>query len=191
MAINALMALELDELQEMAFHLPESEVKQRFRITDLESLNWALRKLAALDTKQLDARELAAKEKARIQEWLDKETHSIEENRQFFMMLIEEFAREQRIRDPKWKASTPYGKVSFRKQQPKWDYDEKKALEAVESAGFNQFIRVKKELDKVALKGIVQVLEDGRVVEPESGAVIEGVLVLPQPEALRVEVADS
>ncbi len=191
MAMSALMTLELDELQDITFQLPETDLKQRYRITDLESLNWALRKLAALDTKQLDARELAAKEKARIQEWLDRETQAIDESRQFFMMLIEEYAREQRSRDPKWKASTPYGKVSFRKQQPKWEYDEKKALETIESAGLDKFVRVKKELDKVALKGTVEVLKDGRVVDPESGAVIEGVNVVPQPEALKVEVCSE
>lgn len=188
MAMNPLYALELDELQEITFHLPETEVKQRFKINSLESLNWALRKLAALDNKLLDARELAAKEKARIQQWLDKETQSIEESRQFFQMLIEEYAREQRAADPKWKASTPYGKVSFRKQQQKWEYDEKKALESVQSAGLDKFVRVKHELDKVMLKGAVKVLEDGRVVDPESGAIIEGVLVTEQPEALKVEV---
>ncbi|MFP3393275.1 host-nuclease inhibitor Gam family protein [Brevibacillus sp. SIMBA_040] len=191
MSINALIALDLDELQEINFQVPEAVVKERFKIDGLDSLNWALRKLSALDAKQLDARELANKEKARIQEWLDKETRTIEESRQFFNMLIEEYARGQRARDPKWKASTPYGKVSFRKQPPKWEYDEKKALDTVESAGLGQFIRVKKELDKVALKGNVQVLEDGRIVEPESGAVIEGVLVFTQPEALKIEVADS
>lgn len=189
MSINALMALDLEELQDIKFQLPEVEMKERFKIDGLDSLNWALRKLAALDTQHLDLRELANKEKARIQEWLDKETRAIEESRQFFSMLIEEYAREQRSRDPKWKASTPYGKVSFRKQQPKWEYDEKKALEVVESAGLDHFIRVKKELDKVALKAKVTVLEDGRVVEPDSGAIIEGVVVAPQPEALKVEVA--
>ncbi|MGK5511745.1 host-nuclease inhibitor Gam family protein [Brevibacillus formosus] len=189
MSINPLMALDLEELQDINFQLPEVEMKERFKIDGLDSLNWALRKLAALDTQHLDLRELANKEKARIQEWLDKETRAIEESREFFSMLIEEYAREQRARDPKWKASTPYGKVSFRKQQPKWEYDEKKALEVVESAGLNHFIRVKKELDKVALKAKVTVLEDGRVVEPDSGAIIEGVVVAPQPEALKVEVA--
>lgn len=191
MAINALMELELDEVQELTFQLADLDLKERFKIDGLDSLNWALRKMAALDAKHLDARELANKEKARIQEWLDKETRSIDESRQFFTMLIEEYARTQRAKDPKWKASTPYGKVSFRKQQPKWEYDEKMALETIESAGLEQFVRVKKELDKVALKGSAQVLEDGRVVDPESGAIIEGILVVPQPEALKVEVSSE
>ncbi|NGQ95042.1 hypothetical protein G3578_07565 [Brevibacillus sp. SYP-B805] len=190
MAMNPLYALEIDELQEMKFQLPEAEVKQRFKIDGLDSLNWALRKLAALDAKLLDARELAAKEKARIQEWLDKEKRSIEDSRQFFMMLIEEYAREQRAKDPKWKASTPYGKVTFRKQQPKWNYDEQKALESVKTAGLEKYIRVKHELDKVTLKENVQVLDDGRVVDPETGTIIDGIQVTEQPDALRVEVAE-
>lgn len=188
MAINALLEMELDELQEITFQLPEAEVKERFQITNLDSLNWTLRKLAALDAQLLDKRELAAKEKARIQEWLDKETISIEQSREFFMGLIEQFARNQRSIDPKWKASTPYGKISFRKQQPKWQYDEKKALETLQEAGLEQYVRTKYELDKVALKDAAHVRDDGTVADPTTGLIIAGVTVTEQPEALKVEV---
>ncbi|KKX54448.1 host-nuclease inhibitor Gam family protein [Brevibacillus borstelensis] len=189
--MNALVQMELDELQELAFNLPEGEIKQRFRITDLDSLNWALRKLAALEAKRKEHEALAKKEYERIKAWEEKMTRDIEEHKQFFTMLIEEFARGQRASDPKWKASTPFGKVGFRKQQPKWVYDEQKALESVESTGLDKFIRVKKELDKVALKASAKVLDDGRVIDTETGVFIEGVSVTEQPEVLKVEVVES
>lgn len=191
MTVNALQAIDLDELSDVLFQLPESEVKQRFCITDLDSLNWAFRTLSALDAQLSDKRELAEKEMARIQEWMDKETKSIEQNSQFFLSLIEQYAREQRANNPKWKASTPYGKVGFRKQQPKWCYDEQKALEAIESAGLDQLLRVQKELDKTALKASVNVLENGSVVHLESGMIIEGISVIPQDDAVKVEVSSE
>ncbi len=188
--MNALEQMELDELQELVFQLPEAEVKQRFRIDSLDSLNWALRKLAALEAKRKENEALAKKEYERIKSWEEKTTRDIDEHKQFFTALIEEYARSQRAADPKWKASTPYGKVGFRKQQPKWMYDEQKALESVESTGLDKFIRVKKELDKVALKASAKVLEDGRVIDTETGVFIEGVSVAEQPEALKVEVVE-
>lgn len=188
--MNALMNMELDELQEITFQLPEAEVKQRFRITDLDSLNWTLRKLAALEAKRKEHEALAKKEYERIQAWEAKVSKDIEDHKQFLTMLIEDFARSQRAVDPKWKASTPYGKVGFRKQQPKWSYDEQKALESIEAAGLDKYVRVKKELDKVSLKASVQILEDGRVIDVDTGSFIEGVTVLEQPEALKVEVAE-
>src|SRR5690606_8797507 len=151
----------------------KEKFKDRFKITNLESLNWVLRKMVALDEQLAEKCELAEREMDRIQAWIDKERKSIEESRQFFTTLIAEYAKEQRAKDPKWKASTPYGKVSFRKQQPKWNYDDKKALEVVKAAGLDQFVRVKHELDKETLKDAVQVMEDGRVVEPQTGTILE------------------
>lgn len=188
--MNALEQMELDELRELVFQLPEAEVKQRFRIDSLDSLNWALRKLSALEAKRKENEALAKKEYERIKAWEEKMTKDIEEHKQFFTSLIEEYARSQRTADPKWKASTPYGKVGFRKQQPKWMYDEQKALESVETAGLDKFVRVKKELDKTALKASVKVLEDGRVLDTETGLFIDGITVAEQPEALKVEVVE-
>lgn len=188
--MNALVNLELDELQDLAFQLPEEEIKQRFRIADLDSLNWTFRKLAALELKRKENEALAKKEYERIKVWEEKATKDIEEHKQFLLMHVEEYARNQRAADPKWKATTPYGKVGFRKQQPKWSYDEQKALESVESIGLDKYIRVKKELDKTTLKASVKVLEDGRVVDTETGFFIEGVSVSEQPEAIKVEVSE-
>lgn len=190
MTLSPLQALELDEIQELNFQLPEEEVKQRYKIGDLDSLGWVLRKLNALDAKENEINDHATKELERVHTWKAKESKTIEESRQFFKMLIEEYAREQRANDSKWKASTPYGKVSFRKQQPKWNYDEQKALESVQTSGLDKFIRVKHELDKTALKASVDVREDGSVVDTETGAFIEGVTVTEQPDAVKVEVVD-
>lgn len=188
--MNALTNMELDELNQLAFELPESEVKQRFRITDMDSLNWTLRKLAAIEAKRKEVNALAKKELDRIMSWHQSEEERLEDHKQFLTMLIEDFARSQRAADPKWKASTPYGKIAFRKQQPKWNYDEQKALESIESIGLDKFIRTKKELDKAALKASVVVREDGRVVDTETGLFIDGITVTEQPEALKVEVVE-
>ncbi|TPG86851.1 hypothetical protein EEL32_12115 [Brevibacillus laterosporus] len=192
MNLSALQTYELNEVEDMRFELSEEEAKQRFRVHDLDSLNWVLRKISALDSEILEKQSLANKEKMRVTDWLNRETKTIEDNRVFFSQLIEEYAREQRAVDPKWKASTPYGKVSFRKQQPKWDYvDEKAAIESIQSAGLDEFIRTKYELDKAPLKKHLKAHEDGRVVDPSTGNFIEGIQVIEQPEALKIEVTNE
>ncbi|MDC0763460.1 host-nuclease inhibitor Gam family protein [Brevibacillus sp. AG] len=190
--MNPMQALELDELQEMEFQTSPEEVRQRFKITDLDSLNWALRKIAALDAQLAEKNELAAKEKARIDKWLHKESKSIQQSKEFLEGLITIFAHEQRSKDPKWKSeSTPYGKVSLRKMPAKWDYNEELALETVQSAGMDKFIRIKTELDKAILKKSVVVRDDGQVVDPETGLVIAGVTVSDQPDILKVEITST
>ncbi|MGF9909525.1 host-nuclease inhibitor Gam family protein [Brevibacillus porteri] len=190
--MNPLQAFELDELQEMEFQTSPEEVREKFKITDLDSLNWTLRKIAALGVQLAKKNEFATKEKARIEKWLLSESKSIQQSKEFLESLIAVFVQEQRSKDPKWKSeSTPYGKVSLRKMPAKWEYDEELALETVRSAGVDKFIRTKTELDKATLKKNVVVREDGQVFDPETGLIIAGVMVSDQPDILKVEITTT
>lgn len=181
--LNALERFELEDINEV---IEKTEEKERFKIKDLDQANWALRKLAALKKQEEEINELAQKEIDRIKVWQEKELAGIERSKQFFESLLAEYLMNERQNNPKFKISTPYGKVSTRKQQPKWEYDEEKAIKSLKEAGHVDLIRIKEYLDKTAIKKAVTVV-GGQVVD-ENGVIIEGIKVIEQPERVVIKV---
>lgn len=182
MAINPLQLMELQEIETI-----DREQKERFKIKSIDEANWAFRKLAALKAKEDEVRRLAAAERERIDRYEASEMAAIDRDREFFESLLAEYAMEQRKTDPKFRVKTPYGMVGFRKQQPEWKYVDDQVIEALESNGLDELIRVKKEPNKSEIKKRLQVV-DGRVVDPESGAVIEGIEVIERPDKINISV---
>ena len=181
--MNALQQQELDELETLS-----EETKQRFQITDLNSLNWTLRKLAALDVQEKEVSELATAEIERIQAWQTSRVNAIQNSRDYLESLIAEYARTQREVDPKWKAKTPYGKVGYRKQQPEWDYwDEKQIIESLEEGGYDDLIKVEKKPIKTELKKRFTIVGDS-VVDQATGEIIRGVRVMEREDKLEIKV---
>lgn len=185
--MNALELFELNEAEELVAgkEFCEENQESRFKIRDLDSANWALRKIAAYKKKQAEIKELAESERFRIDSWEKNENESIERGIAYFEGLLTEYLMEQRKKDPKFKISTPYGKVTTRKQQPKWEYQDEEVLNFLKAIGASEFIRVKEEVNKVELKKKVKV-EDGRAVIED--VMIPGIRITEQPEKVIVEV---
>lgn len=177
--MNTLEKLELIEAEETL------QEKEKFKIEDLNGANWALRKIAAYKKKQAEIKELAAEEKFRIECWEENENEQIERGIAYFEWLLNEYLMEQRKQDPKFKISTPYGKVSTRKQQPKWEYIDNVVLEYLKSVDAKELIRIKEELNKVDLKKVVTV-EEGKAVY--QGVALPGITIIEQPEKVIVSV---
>ncbi|MFD2334635.1 host-nuclease inhibitor Gam family protein [Cohnella sp. GCM10020058] len=176
----------MNALQINDFNLqPENE---RFQVETIDQANWALRKLAAIEAKRKEVNELAAAETFRIKSWQDSELSKLSGDAVHLETLLSEFAVRQRELDPKWKkTTTPYGEIKFRKQQPKWHYDDPTLVESLRMAGRDDLIRTKEEPNKVELKKLLQV-SGNQVVDPLSGSILEGIAVEEQPDAVVVEV---
>lgn len=180
--MNALQINELEDINELT-------ERERFTVKTIDEVNWALRKLAAINAKKAEIERLAAEEVARINYWKDAESGKLEQNALFFEALLHEYAIHQRDDDPGFKkTSTPYGTVKFRKQSPKWNYDDKALVECLKSSGLIDLVRIKEEPNKVELKKVA-IVRDGKVIDPSSGTIIDGVTVEDQPDAIVVEVS--
>lgn len=106
--MNPLQDFELNEISEQPGNRPQ------FEINDMNSLNWAFRKIAALKAQEKEIKALATTEK-RIEEWESKELKPIEDNLAFFENLVGVYHTKQPQEDPKAKTlSTPYGKSKSR-----------------------------------------------------------------------------
>lgn len=194
--MNNLQQIELDEIEEFiqseySTEEIKAEIKQRFQITDLNSLNWALRKLSALDTQQKEIAELRSAEIGRIEQWFQSQTSGIERSREFFEYLISEYAQAQREVDPKWKAKTPYGAVGFRKQQPEWVYAEDDSLTKylIGSEWEKNYTRTKIEPNKAEIKkSQIFKAQNGKLINTVTGEVVPGVEIIEREEKITIKV---
>lgn len=192
--MNALQKLELTEIEtimndEEYFLTGETEhLKQRFQITDINSLNWALRKISSINAQLSDEEKLYESEFGRIALWIGKQRDSAARSREFFEGLIAEYATTQREKDPKFKVSTPYGKLSYRKQKPHWDYVDETLVKYLEDNSLNDLIRVKKEPIKNDIKERFAVSKEGRLINQDTGEVIPGVVITERGDKLEIKV---
>ena len=152
------------------------EVKEEFKVIDLQSATWVLRKLRAVNEKMNEINTIAVEEISRINEWAEKEVKSLNYDKEYFERLLSAYYVEERAKDKKFKLSTPYGKVTSRKTT-KYIYEDEQAIMDYCNTNEIDVIRVKEELDKTVFK---ELCKDG--VNQETGEVVPGV---------RVEVVES
>lgn len=186
--MNWLDKVELDEVEsimnddEYFFTGETDHLKERFKIKDLNSLNWALRKLSTLDKKRLEEVNLANAELDRINVWFAKQDITYQASKNFLEGLIKEYAKQQRVIDPKWKQETPYGLVSFRKAK-KFNYgDEEKLAKFLDENGMGEFVKVVKSPIKTELKKALTITTDGKAIFTGTGELL--------PEVTAEEVED-
>lgn len=190
--MNELLRKELGEARNIQFDIwtgviEEGEAKERFKINDLDGANWAFRKLKAILEKENEIKGLMQKEIERIQNWAKDELDKLENSTQFFEGLLTEYFIAEKEKDPKFKISTPYGKVSSRKQQPKWNYDNDKVIEWLKENNMD-LVRVKHEPDKVAIKKTYKVA--GTNVVTEDGEIVEGITIEERPDSINIKVVE-
>jgi hypothetical protein len=187
--LNWLDEAELEQLEDMENREgTDDQRKERFKITDLSSLNWALRKLKALEKGHDEELRVAQEELSRIQDWFAKQDKSYQSSKQFIEGLIAEFAKGQIEVDPKWKGSkTPYGKVNFHKQKDQWEYDEEALVAYLEGENKTSLLKVKKEPIKELIKDFYT-LKNGRLINENTGEVIPGVAVTEREPKLSIKL---
>ena len=183
--MNELLEMELIEAKETTEIAEMSG--ERFTIKDLDSANWAFRKLAAIERKRKEIQELADREIERIKDWQNQEEESLNNSKEFFEGLLTEYFVRQKEVNPKFKLSTPYGRVSSGKQQPKWIYDNDKVVEWLKEND-KELIRVKYEPDKREIKKKYEVV--GNTVVTEDGEIVEGITVEERPDSINIKVVE-
>lgn len=182
MAMNPLYMNDIEDLENF-----NEEAKQRFQVKDLASLNWAMRKLTAIEAKKRELRAMIDGEKERLEMFLERETSGLTDSENFFKFLVSEYASRKRDEDPKFKGEkTPFGKIGFRKVPDKWLYDEDVLVSYLEQNQYNELIRTKKEPVKTEIKKMFKVNNDGRVFD-ENGQEVAGITVEAQPEILDIK----
>lgn len=182
--MNQLQQIEMMEVEEIQSR------ETPFEINDLNSLNWAFRKLAALKSKEKEIKQLANVERDRIALWERGELSTIEGSVDFFENMISVYHAKQLESDPKAKTiTTPYGKSKTRKSKEAPEKaNEEEILQHVIENNMDDYIKnsVKWADLKKNLK-IVEISGEKTVVD-ENGQLIPGVTVKPESITYSVEV---
>ena len=184
-----LIDLALEQEDDEGFPMDDSELKERWKVMNLDSANWCLRKLAALKAKQQEIDKLAKQEMERIRVWQEQASKGLDRQAEFFTGLLEEYHRGELRKDPKTKTiATPYGEMHLRKQQPQWEYHEEQLMIYLKA---NRPDLVKEKVtyapDKASIKKYCKV-SGNQVFDIITGEVIPGVAVYDRAEAFSVKV---
>nr|WP_208459955.1 host-nuclease inhibitor Gam family protein [Clostridium botulinum] len=154
----------------------------------MKGASWALRKIKECKESILEKEELAKVEKERIEEWLNNETKNDLVSLEYFNGLLVEYYKELNQKDPKAKISTPYGKVTSRKNK-KWNYgNEETLLKYLNSNGYKNLIRTKQEINKTGLKESF-LIKDGIALDKNTGEVIPEISIVEE-ENINVKVEE-
>lgn len=188
--MNALQELELMEIIEAdRADIEDQELKERWKVTNLDSANWCLRKLAALKAKQQEIDKLGKAEVERITSWQKKQSEGLNRQAEFFTGLLEEYHRSELAADPRLKTiTTPYGEMHLRKQQPEWKFFDEIVTDWLWK-NRSELVRVKIDYlpKKDEVKKQVKIVGN-QVVDKTTGEVVPGVAVYPRAEAFSVKV---
>lgn len=157
------------------------EEREDFKIENLEGATWAFRKLRAIENKEAEIKAIAEEEVTRINTWKEKELDQYAKDKEYFNYLLEEYYRAERIKDKKFKLSTPYGKVTARKSK-KWIYEDEGNLLEYLKVNEPSCIRVKEEISKTDVK---KLFKDG--VNQETGEILPFVRI-EEEESISVKV---
>lgn len=182
--------VKIEDYSKSIIEFDDNEERNRFEINNLESCNWAFRKLKALDNEDKETQELYEQEKQRIDKWRELQLKRNEDSRTFFQGLILEYYLKERANDDKFKINTPYGKVTTRKLQDKFVYDEKEFVKWAEETNNEEYLRIKKEINKADFKKVVTI-QDGKAYITDTGEVVEGLKVESQGERVSIKVVED
>lgn len=161
------------------------EEKTPFKITDLETANWAFKKLKENEEVIARNKEFTDNEIDKIMQWLEEENKNYEDSINYFQGLLTEYYRELRASDPKAKLSTPYGKVTSRKRQPKFTFDDNETLKYLEKSK-PELIATEKKFNKTQVKKILNVTDDNQVVD-ENGELVNFVIAESQDDSITIK----
>ena len=186
--MNALQQIELLEVEDIQSFISGNSNNE---ITDLNSLNWAFRKIAALKQKEKEIKQLADVERHRINTWEKDELNPIHNSISFFEGLIQAYHSQQLELDPKKNKtiSTPYGKSKTRKSSESVEkQDEEQLIEYVVENKMDNFIKI--ALNWGDLKKSLKITEISgeKVVVDENGQLVPGVTVKPESISYSVDV---
>ena len=158
-------------------------MEEGFKIQDLNKAIWVFELIKKKKDKKREIEEVAAENIKRFNDWKEKECKQYDDDIRFFEMKLQEYYREQRATDPKFKLSTPYGTVSSRKSTNYNYYDEDTCIAYLEE--IHSPALVVEEVKSIDKRLVRQLLKNG--VNPETGEIVPG-LEVEQVESITVKI---
>jgi len=165
--------------------MEEEKRDEPFKISNLDEANWAFRKLKENKQAVDQNTELVDNEKQRLDMWLENENKAYEDSINYFEGILIEYYKELRAKDDKAKLSTPHGKVTSRKKQPKYTFDDGETFKYLEREK-PELIQTEQKFNKTQVKKLLSVTDDYHVVD-ENGELVNFVIAEPQEDSITIK----
>ena len=161
------------------------EEYQGFQITDDAKAEWAVRKIkeAQADTAKW-AEHFAAqleKVKAANQSTIDYMTGKLA---QYFATVPHKDSKTQS------KYELPSATLIRKQQQPQYSCDDSELLAYLDGSGHADYVKTVRSPDWAAFKKITTV-QDGALVDTETGEIVRGVTVVERPDVFDVKIKED
>lgn len=122
---------------------------------------------------------------SRVNAFRNKEIVGLENTARYFSTLLEAYAKKQLEGSKKKSMKLPFGTMSFKKGQQKFNYDDEAIMKYLHENNLVEFIRTKEEIDKKNLKSNLTVTEDGQAKLGDS--IVEGIVITPGEESFNIK----
>lgn len=174
----------LNDEEEQAVGIEHNE---DFRIESTEQANYFARRLREIRAEKYEA-EAAAKEqldayKERVDRWLSSVTNPLAYEEERILAKLELFAEEKLADSSKRSIKLIEGTLQFRKQQPKYEYNDEVLLDHAQ-AKLPLFVKTKPSVDKAELKKAVKVKNGKAYIDD---ALVPGISVTELPDKFDVK----
>lgn len=149
-----------------------NEIVEHETVSDLEVATSVMKKVRFLKNLIEENSRVANLEIYKIKEWEDSENRDLIDKMKHYENILIEYFKQEIEKNPKFKLSTPYGKVTKR-ANTKWIYDEDEIVQYLEENNITSLITINKSIKKAEIK---KLYPNG--VDIETGEVISGITIL-------------
>lgn len=149
-----------------------------FRIETPEQAAWAMRKYRKLAQKYQKHGEMARKETARIESWLERVNEPVVSQMEFFESHLRAYAMMERSRGNK-SLEFPDGTIKTRQSGASFDIDKTVFVEWAQEEKRDDVLRSTYAPNVSAIKATF-IADGGKVIDPLSGEVVPGLLPVPE-----------
>jgi phage host-nuclease inhibitor protein Gam len=145
----------MDDLDKILYGDEELPEYQGFQVKDLASADWAVRKAKAAEARMQKRAELAEEYRFKIDSWLKDSNKSDLATVEYMAGVLKPFVVAELDGQKARTVKLPSGDVGLRKLPEKVEIGDESALLAHLEAHFPECVRIKKEVDKTALKKLI------------------------------------
>lgn len=149
-----------------------NEIVEHETVSDLEVATSIMKKVRFIKSLIEENSRVANLEISKIKEWEDSENRDLMDKMNRYENVLIEYFKQELEKNPKFKLSTPYGKVTKR-ANTKWIYDEDEIVQYLEENNITNLIMINKSIKKSEIK---KLYPSG--VDIETGEVISGITIL-------------
>lgn len=166
----------IDEIEDVEKSEEVEEKREVFEITSLSGADWCFERLKGIKANLEERKAYAEEEIKKYKEYIEAEEKKAADDIAYFEGLLRIYTDKRLEEDKDFKLKTAKGSASYGKVQKKWNYDEEVLLKDLEDKHLEDYIKVKKSIDKTKLKKDLNLVADNIVVDG-NGEVVEGITI--------------